>query len=253
MRSIACISILWIIFGAKLTAQTNLQPYIDSARTAYTNNDYANATRLYLRIVEHGYESAQIYYNIGNSYYKQMQIPKAIVWYQRALKLDPSFADAKYNLAMAQELIVDKTEVIAPPFYKRWYKELVTAISPNAWAYLTTGLFLLFILLLFISFTISNDRSKRLLFSIALFALMLSVLTFIVANTSHKRAVSRTIGVVTTPSVTVQSTPHAEGTKLFTIHEGITVTLSTYIEGWYEIRLDDGRVGWIQEKDIEEI
>jgi len=252
MRKLAFI-ITSILFSFQVLAQSNMQPYLDSARIAYTNNDFAGSARLYMRIVEHGYESSQIYYNLGNCYYKQMQIPNAILWYQRALKLDPSFDDARYNLSMAQELIVDKIDTIEPPFYKRWYKSLFTAKSPNAWAYLTAGLFVLFIVSMFFIFSSLKDKLKRVSVPVAFLALIFSILSFVVANSAHKFAINRTLGVIMTPSVTIQSTPHAEGTKLFTIHEGLTVNISTYVEGWYEIRLEDGRVGWIQKKDIEEI
>jgi len=154
---------------------------------------------------------------------------------------------------MAQELIVDKIDTIEPPFYKRWYKSLFTAMSPNAWAYLTAGLFVLFIVSMFFIFSSLNDKLKRVSVPVAFLALIFSILSFVVANSAHKFAINRTLGVIMTPSVTIQSTPHAEGTKLFTIHEGLTVNISTYVEGWYEIRLEDGRVGWIQKKDIEEI
>jgi hypothetical protein len=182
-----------------------------------------------------------------------MQIANAILWYQRALKLDPSFEDARHNLKMAQELIVDKIEPIAPPFYKRWYKSLVVWLSPNAWAYASVGLFILFVIALFIMFSSLDDGLKRLSIPTGLLALLLSIAVLFVANSAHNYAVDRTLGVIVAPSVTIRSTPHSEGTKLFTLHEGLTVSISTFVEGWYEIRLDDGRVGWIQEKDIEEV
>ncbi len=253
MKKIIIILSAIILVGLPMQAQSHLQPYLDSARTAYTSGDFVNATRLYLRIIEHGYESPMIYYNVGNGYYKQMQIANAILWYQRALKLDPSFEDARHNLKMAQELIVDKIEPIALPFYKRWYKSLVIRLSPNFWAYLSVVLFLVFIAALFVIFSSLGDGLKRISIPLGLLALFLSITTFFVANSAHSYAVDRTLGVITAPSVTIRSTPHSEGTKLFTLHEGLTVSISTLVEGWYEIRLDDGRVGWIQEKDIEEV
>ncbi len=253
MKRFALLIITIILFSFRLPAESNMLPYLDSARIAYTNNDFEASARLYIRIVEHGYESPQIYYNIGNCYYKQMQIPKAVLWYQRALKLDPSFDDAQYNLKMAQELIVDKIEIIAPPFYKRWYKNLFLMMPPNAWAYLTGGLFVLSILIMFLFFITFNYTLKKILIPSGIIALIFSIISLAVANSAYKFAIKRTIGVIMTPSVTVQSTPHTEGTKLFTIHEGLSVNISTYVDGWYEIRLDDGRLGWIQDKDIEEV
>ena len=251
-KNIIFLSIL-AVFGINLTAQSNLTPYLDSARQAYTNNDFVNSTRLYLRVVEHGYESPQIYYNIGNGFYKQMQIAKAILYYQKTLKMDPSFEDAQFNLKMAQELIVDKIEPISPPFYKRWYKNILLWLSPNGWAYLSAGLFLVFVTTLFLLFSSVSDFLRRISIPVGVFALFFSVLSYFVADSAYHQAVDRSLGVIVSPSVTVKSTPHAEGTKLFTIHEGLTVSITTFVDGWFEIRLDDGRVGWLQESDIETV
>jgi len=228
-------------------------PFIDSAKVAYTSGDFAKAAHLYLRVAEHGYESSQLYYNIGNCYYKQMQIASAIYFYQKALKLDPSFEDAKYNLKLAQELIVDKIEAVSPPFYKRWYKSIYTALPPNTWAVLTVIFFVVFIIGMFILFSPINMVLRRIAIPISIFALIFSILIFAIASSSYNYVVNKNLGVIMEPTVFVRSTPSEEGTPLFTIHEGLTVKITNFIDGWYQIRLDDGRVGWLPQNTLEEV
>ena len=253
MKKLVLIFVISSFLGTIVKGQANLTPYIDSAQTEYANGKFANSIRLYMRVVDHGYESPQIFYNIGNGYYKQMKIANAILWYQKALRLDPSFEDAKANLKLAQELIVDKIDPISPPFYKRWYKNLIIWISPNNWAYISLSTFILFIVSLFILFSKAGSHIRGISIPIGIIAILLSIGTLVIANSAYNYATDRTLGVVMSPSVTVRSTPYAEGTKLFTIHEGLTVNITTNVEGWYEIRLDDGRVGWLSMNDVEAI
>ena len=249
------IFIITIILGFQIivSAQTDITPYLDSARTAYGENDFESSVRLYLRVLDHGYESPQLYYNIGNGYYKQMKIAPAILWYQRAIKLDPTYEDAKFNLQLAQELIVDKIDPITPPFYKRWLKSVVLWLTPNGWAIISVVVFFILAGGLILLFSPAGDTWKRLAVPIVIISLILSFILMFISKKSYDNAVDTTTAVVMSPSVTVRSTPHSEGTKLFTIHEGLTVTVNSSVEGWCEIRLDDGRVGWLVESDIEPI
>ena len=253
MKKSIIIAIIITLFGSLVKGQSNLTPYLDSAQTAYANNDFKNSVRLYLRVVEHGYESPQIFYNIGNGYYKQMKIANAILFYQKALRIDPTYEDAIANLKLAQELIVDKIDPIALPFYKRWYKSMILWFSPNVWAVTTLGSFLLFTIALFILFSRVETKIRSLSIPIGILAFIISVGSFFVSKSAFNYATNRSLGVVMSPSVTIRSTPYEEGTKLFTIHEGLTVNITTEVEGWYEIRLDDGRVGWLMTKDVDTI
>ena len=253
MKKSIIIAILITLLGSFVKGQSNLTPYLDSAQTAYANNDFKNSVRLYLRVVEHGYESPQIFYNIGNGYYKQMRIANAILWYQKALQIDPTYEDAIANLKLAQELIVDKIDPIAPPFYKRWYKNMMLWFSPNTWAVITLASFSLFTIALFILFSNIENKLRGLSIPVGILAFILSVGSFFISKSAFDYVTNRTLGVVMSPSVTIRSTPYEEGTKLFTIHEGLTVNITTKVEGWYEIRLEDGRVGWLMTKDVEAI
>lgn len=231
----------------------DLAPYTDSARAAYTAGDYAQALRLYTRVAEHGMESAQLHYNIGNCHYKAGHTAQAILWYRRALKLDPTFEDASHNLAMAQLQIVDKIDPIAPPFYKRWLRSVVLWMSPNGWAWAALALFALTVAALFVLFSRAGYALRRASAPVAALALILALATLRIAAQAKENAVESTHGVVLSPSVTVRSTPHEQGTELFTIHDGLTVAIEKLVEGWYEIRLEDGRVGWLPQSDLAEV
>lgn len=242
-----------VILKVGAFGQENLTMFIDSAKTAYTQGDYQSALRLYYRVVEHGYESPQLYYNIANCYYKQMMIAKAILWYQRALKLNPSFEDARYNLSLAQDLIVDRIEPIVPPFYRRWYNSLVVSLAPNSWALLSGSVFIVFIICMFVIFSSLNDRLRQLALIIGFLTLLISATTYFIASSAFDYATKSNLGVIMEPTVVVKSKPHEEGTTLFTLHEGLTVKIETSLDGWYQIRLDDGRVGWIPQNLIEAV
>lgn len=253
MRNIIIIITLILSFRIISTAQTDVDPYLDSARAEYSANNFENSVRLYMRAIDHGYESPQLYYNIGNGYYKQTKIALAILWYQRALKLDPTYEDAQFNLQMAQQLIVDKIDPITPPFYKRWLQSAILWLTPNGWAIMSVIVFFILAGGLILLFSSAGDAWKRLAVPIVIVTIVLSIITLLFSKLSYNNARDKTIAIVMSPSVTVRSTPHSEGTKLFTIHEGLTVKVNSSVDGWCEIRLTDGRIGWLVKTDIEPV
>jgi tetratricopeptide (TPR) repeat protein len=107
---------------------------ITQANKAYTDGLYNNALELYKQVLKEGYESADLYYNIGNVYYKMNDFTSAILYYEKAKKLNPGNEDIEYNLKVANSKIADKIEPIPELFYRRWYTSLTRLFSSDTWS-----------------------------------------------------------------------------------------------------------------------
>lgn len=235
---------------AILFAQTE----IEEADSAYIQGDYMTAASLYESVLKTQGESASLYMNLGNSYFKMDQIALAILNYERASLLDPSDSDIRFNLELARTKTVDNVTSSGDIFYVAWFKKLVHMCNINTWAVLSL-VFLALMAVGFLLYVFMNSMLvKKISFSFGAVFFVFSILTFIFATAEKTVLKSRDSAIIMAPSVTVKSTPSENGTELFIIHEGrkVKVTDSSMKE-WVEIKLDDGNSGWIPVSAMETI
>jgi len=247
-------------FSARLSAQT--VTFADStvvynkamADSAYASADYATAIHIYEQLLATKGEAAPIYYNLGNAYYKTSDIARSILNYERALLLDPSNDDIKFNLELARSKAVDKNAVVSELFFVRWYRDFASILSVDGWA--KCGILCFIILILCLTLFIFNKKSKtkKIIFIFALLSLICTVLSNVIASSQKEKMTYRESAIIMEPSVTVRSTPSTSGTELFILHEGKKVTIKDdSMKEWKEIEIEDGNIGWLPASAIEQI
>ena len=221
--------------------------------SAYMRNDYASAIQIYESLLKKG-EAAEVYYNLGNSYYKADDIAKAILNYERALLLQPGNADIRANLEIARSKTIDKVVSVPDIFFVAWIKSLTNCLSVDAWAKLGIVFFILLLISFSLFFFSKPIIWKKSGFIAGILFLVFTVLSNIFASEQKSELLDRNDAIVLSPSVTVRSTPSESGTGLFVLHEGHKIEIKdNSMREWKEIRLEDGKVGWIPASAIEVI
>lgn len=221
--------------------------------SAYMRNDYASAIQIYENLLKNG-EAAEVYYNLGNSYYKADDIAKAILNYERALLLQPGNADIRANLEIARSKTIDKVIPVPEIFFVAWTKSLINSLSVDAWAKLGVVFFILLLVSLYLFFFSKQIAGKKTGFIGGIVFLVLVVLSNVFAAQQKNELTDRNAAIVLSPSVTVRSTPSESGTSLFILHEGRKVEIKdNTMREWKEIRLEDGKVGWVPASAVEVI
>ena len=221
--------------------------------SAYMKNDYASAIQIYEALLNRG-EAADIYYNLGNSYYKAGDIAKAILNYERALLLQPGNGDIRANLEIARSKTVDKVEPVPEIFFVSWTKSLINSMSVDSWAVCGVVCFILLIVSLYLFIFSKQIVLKKAGFISGIVFLAVTILANVFANQQKDELTNRNSAIVINPSVTVRSTPSESGTSLFILHEGHKVGVKDgSMKDWKEIRLEDGKVGWVPASAIEVI
>jgi len=221
------------------------------ADSAYVHGEYQKAIALYEALLKQG-ASAEIYYNLGNAYYRTENITQAVLNYERALLLSPADRDIRFNLQMARSKTIDKIVPEQEMFFITWYHSLVSLASVDGWARIALlSLSMAIILALLYLFA-----SRIWLRKVGFFGGIVMILLFIVSNVfayqQKLQFLYRRGAIVIAPAVTVKSTPSEQGTDLFILHEGTKVTITdASMKGWKEIRLADGKEGWIETKRLE--
>ena len=230
--------------------------YIDSlwnrATESYSAGQWDAAVQDYTAIVAAGLESASLYCNIGDTYFKMEDYPRAILYYERALKLDPSYADARYNLGIASQQIQDRIDVVPEFILKSWARDVCYILDSDAWAVTGIVFFAIFLAMLLLYLLSGSTAARRTGFFSAIVFLLLAGLTLwfsLWQKSDYQRADS---AIVMRPVSSVKSSPSSEAsTDLFILHEGTKVTILDEVGEWRNISLADGRQGWMLSADME--
>jgi len=237
---------LFITFfvGAVIPQGTNKDKFYQGV-TYYTAGSYKEALQVWTEIYNTGYRSANLDYNIGNSYFKLNNIPSAILFYERAYLLKPEDENINYNLQIARALNVDRFQEIPELFFVRWYNFVSLFLSTNSWAKVSITSFILFLLLLSLYIYSPRHRYKVTGFWLAIFFIIMSLTSL--AFTSHNKSLvyDSHKAIIISPVVSGKSSPDKSGNDLFVLHEGTKVTVEDEVGEWYEIRLSDGNKGWV--------
>jgi len=244
------ITILTIFFAATVFAQGDL---IQKANEHYTKEEFTKAIDGYNQILMAGIESPELYYNLGNAYYKTNQFTLAILNYERAKLLAPDDEDIEFNLLVANQKVVDSIQELPGIFIVRWWNSLINSQTTDSWAVLSIIGFILFLTLVGLYFFARSGDVKRVSFWAGCFLIVFTIFSWSFAARQKSRLVNHSFAIVMQPTVTVKSSPSEKGTNLFVIHEGLKVRITDKLGDWVEIRLADGNKGWLLIESIERI
>jgi len=243
-------TILAILLTATLFAQADL---LKKANELYTKDEFKQAIDVYNQILMTNLESPEVYFNLGNAYYKTNQYTQAILNYERAKLLSPDDEDIDFNLQVANQHVVDAIQELPGIFIVRWWNSLVNSQTTDTWAVISIISFLLFLTLAGLYFFARSGDMRRIAFWTACFLISISLFSWSFAAKQKSRLVNHTYAIVMEPSVTVKSSPSEKGTNLFVIHEGLKVKITDKLGDWLEVRLADGNKGWLLTESIERI
>lgn len=220
------------------------------ANADYKAGEYQEALKGYLRIAEE-FESVELAYNIGNTCFKLDSIPAAILWFERAKKIDPSNEDVLHNLALAKQRTYDKVEMKDEAAVRNWWRSQILGVGSDSWAAWALW-FVLFSALTFVGYRIAQKRGLKLAGFIGGVGLAVVALVFmLLASLASSYRDMEDAGVIFAGKIEVMSSPTEEGTKVFNLHEGTKVEILNQQEEWIEVMLEDGKVGWMKKDGVE--
>lgn len=226
------------------------QSDFDAANAAYADGRYEDAAAGYEALLAEQ-PNATLYYNLGNARYKQGELAQAILNYERALRLRPSYKDAQYNLKFAQSKITDN--IVEQDFFlSAWIRALRNSLKERTWFHLSVFLFILGLTGILVFLLSRETWLRKTAFHIAWIALLFSLIAGLNAGSLHNRDTLRNEAIITQGVVNAKSSPDRSGTDLFTLHEGTKVTIRETIGEWVNIRVGNNE-GWIKQQNMERI
>ena len=223
------------------------------ADAEYSKGNYQQAIKDYEELLKAG-ESAEIYYNLGNAYYRTENITRAVLSYERALLLNPADDDIRFNLQMARSKTIDKITPESEMFFFTWYRSLVNLMTIDGWAHLAIASIILTLILALVYLFAGHLTLRKIGFYGGVLFLIIFLLSNLFAFQQKQMLMKRNGAIVTAPSVTIKKTPVTNSADQGVIHEGTRVDIiDDTMRDWKEIHLADGREGWIPATQIEKI
>ena len=223
-----------------------------AAKEAYDAQNYSDAIEIYNNILEQGSASAALHYNLGNSYFKSGDVGRAILHYEKSLKLknDP---DTRHNLEIANELKKDNLAKVDPFVLNQWWLKIRDLMSSSAWAMLAWFIMLLVAVALGI-WLLAAERSRRKLgFSIGVSLLPMGILCLIISFASKKAEEIPEHLIVLSENSVLYFAPDTLSDSIIELHPGTKAEIDQYLSGWYRVRLSDGEEGWLKEDEVSPI
>ena len=222
------------------------------ADSLYRTGEYQRAAETYEAVIATDSVNADLYYNLGNSYYRLNQMGLAILNYERALRLSPSMADAEENLALANSHTADRITKLPRLFIVRWIDSLVQQL-PSTWRVVSLILFTLLCAAVVIFVLSSSLGWRKGSFTAIIISAVLLIGSLLLLFASSHRFNTRADAIIMQPSVSVKSSPEQQSVDKLILHEGTKVTITESLSGWEKITLADGTTGWCEISMIERI
>ncbi len=219
----------------------------------YKSQMYEKAIEGYLNILNDDKESSELYYNLGNAYFKSNELPKAILYYEKALLLSPNDKDIQYNLAFANSQQPDNIEHLSLGFLPQLYQKLYRLCAVDVWAILGIIFLIIFCVSICIFLFTQEIIHKKIALTTLLCGLFLGTIAICCAESRYSELTKHEYAIVIEPTTSIKTEPMTTAMDLATIHGGIKVKIIDEAFGWYKVELGNGKEGWIIRDFVEEI
>ncbi|MGV6829690.1 MAG: tetratricopeptide repeat protein [Flavobacteriales bacterium] len=243
-----CALILLISFASD--AQN--EALFDQGKTLYKAEKYQDAISVWKKIEQNKQQSAALYFNLGNAYYKLNKIAPSIYYFEKALQLAPNDKDIKNNLSFAQNATVDAIEPLPETLFSKWYASVSGMFTYNGWAVVAVVFFIIGVILFLSYFFSYSEVKKRLFFVFSTLSILFFMSSLSMAFMSYNDFKNNHPAIIFSESVAVKSEPNLGSDDVFTLHEGTKVQIKIEEEDWVKIQLVDGKEGWILKTDLKE-
>ena len=249
-KIIIAINIIWMFSPSILSAQINLESIFSQANELYNKGSYIEAINNYKEIIKNDFHSAELYYNLGNAYYRLDSIASSVYYYEKALQLNPNDKEIIDNLELINKTLVDEIDPITIPLIESILNSISNIFYFETWGYISI-FFSFLIVALFLSYYFANSsRVKRLTFVLLCISSIFMLVSLINGNKGYNNYINNEYAVIYSYETDLKTEPNYRSETLFMLHEGTKIQVLENYNNWIKIRLVNGQVGYIQLIDV---
>lgn len=244
--------ILFFLTGNLLLCEARQEEELfTGANKLYMDQSYEKAAEAFEKLIATGKVAPEVYFNLGNAYYKTGNVAAAILNYERARRLRPSDPDIAYNLRIANLATIDKIEPAPQLFYEKWWDEFVNEGSLNVRAWVVIMLLWLSLGVAAVYLFSNSVFIKKISFFVSILLLLSGAFTCYLTFAQHRYLNNHKAAIIFAMSAYAKSSPDDKSANLFLLHAGTRIEVLDELKGWKKVRIANGNEGWIAADAIE--
>jgi tetratricopeptide (TPR) repeat protein len=237
----------------QITFSQNANALFVDGNKLYQAEKYNEAIEKFRQVENQKVQSADLYYNLANAYYRTNQVANAVYYYEKAIQLAPNNKDMQNNLGFAMRMTIDNIEPLPTTIFQKLSRNFIQKLHYNSWAYVAVFLAFLFAIL-FLVYHFSNSSSrKRLYFITGIISLLFMLISVAFAFHTFKVTTNKKEAIIFAQQTSIKSAPILSSENVFELHEGTKVTILESVDNWKKIKISDGQIGWIISSELKEL
>ncbi len=245
--------VLFMLLTGMLAQAQEPDSLFSAANKFYQQENYEKALEYYQQIEKQQLESAELYFNMGNIYYKTNQVAPSVYYYEKALQLSPNDQDIRFNLEFANAMVLDNIEPLPKSLGQKFIELIVLRFTYETWAKISVSLAFVFAIL-FLLYHFSYSTVKKRIYFVTSILTVILVTTFLFFTYRNKHYVDNNISaIIFSSQADVKSAPTGSSDVYFELHEGTKVRVLETLDNWKKIKIADGKMGWINAADLKEL
>ncbi len=241
---------IFLLFLSNIVFAGELDNLFQKGNEHYQKGEYEETIKIFEDIAGKGYQGKSLYYNLGNAYFRTGKIGLAILYYEKAKKISPSDEDVNYNLAFANSKISDKIETLPKFFIFDWWENILALFSISGWTYLSYLFYFLILVSIGYYYFARSLKGQRIAFYAGIVSAIILIATIVLLLVNLNRELNVKYGVIVEAVVVTKFSPDQNSKDAFIVHEGLKVQAEDTVSDWIEIKLIDGKVGWLKKSNI---
>lgn len=245
--------IIFVLVFSAFGYSQNADSLFVKANELYKLEKYTEAVESYKKIEVLKIQSEELFFNLGNSYYKLNQVAPSIYYYEKALKLNPTNSDVQTNLAFAKRMTIDAIDELPKSIFQKLSKSIIYKLTYDTWAVIAIVFsFLAALLFLLYHFSYSS-RKKLIYFNTSILSALFLIVSVVFAFKTYNHEVNTKTAIIFQQTVTIKNAPTLNSDTVFELHEGTKVFVLDTLDDWKKIKLSDGKTGWVVAENLKEI
>ena len=242
--------ILILVFFVGLMSESFSNDLIQKAEKAYDNKNYKEAISVYQQLINDGNKSYELYFNLGNSYYRNKDLGYAIYYYELARKMNPNDMDIQINLGIASAKTIDKIDAKENFFINAVKSNIVNVVSTETWAWLSILIACVVCVLFFAFIQVGNIFVKRISFVLSIILFIVLIIVYFFGNSALNSKKENKFAIILVKEIKIANEPNATAVMKFALHEGTKVRIVEANSDWVLIKIDNGNEGWVKQSAI---
>lgn len=246
MKHVISIFTILFLYVPSLCANT----FLEKAEQAYDSKKYQEAVQNYEQLVKDGYQSYQLYFNLGNAYYRNDDLGKAIYYYELARKIEPNDEDVRINLGIAAGKTIDKIDSKENFFITAVKTNVLSSFTTHTWAWLTCFCIAGACVFFFLFMSADKLLIKRISFFLSCVLTITFFITYFLGYSAVKARYENKFAIILVKEIKVMNEPTALAKTKFALHEGTKIRVVGNNGSWLLIKLDNGNEGWVKQDEV---